>query len=57
MQEFKHGSNTVRIHGAVERDKLQAAAEQFLKKVERKRHENKKRNSQKDAQRNLVCAE
>lgn len=48
MQEFKHDSNTIRIHGNVDRDQLKRAAEEFMKKVERQRYEQKKKNLQKN---------
>lgn len=34
METFKIGNATVRIHGAVDQEKIKAATEKFLKKVE-----------------------
>lgn len=42
MTEFKFGKATVRIHGTCDHDNLKAASEAFMKKVERKKKNEKK---------------
>lgn len=46
MTEYKIGNATVRIHGSVDREKLKAATERYLKKVEaqKKIHKRRKEN-------------
>lgn len=45
MTEYKFGKATVRIHGNCDHDNLKAASENFMKKVERKRKDEKKNNA------------
>lgn len=42
MTEFKIGNAVVRIHGNPDRDKLKEATVAYLKKVERKKRNEKK---------------
>lgn len=42
MTEYKIGCAIVRIHGSCDQDNLKAATEEFVKKVERKKKNEKK---------------
>ncbi len=44
MKEIKIGSATVRIHGNVDQDRVEEATIKFMKKVERKRRNEKQEN-------------
>lgn len=48
MTTYNIGSATVRIHGNCEQSNLREASERFMKKVERKR-KNEKKNTEKTA--------
>lgn len=45
MKEFRTGNAVVRIHGTYEREKLEAATVNFMKKVTRCRKEKSKTSS------------
>lgn len=42
MNDFKHGNAIIRIHGSVDQKKLKISTETYMKKVERKRKNEKK---------------
>lgn len=44
MKEIKIGSATVRIHGNADQDRVKEATIKFMKKVERKRRNEKQKN-------------
>lgn len=39
MQEYKINNATVRIHGEADKEKIKAATERFLKRIEKKKKE------------------
>lgn len=43
MTEYKHGSAAIRIHGTYDLDTVKSATETFMKKVERKRKNERKK--------------
>lgn len=49
MEEYKIGNATVRIHGTVNKEKVETATTEFLKEVERRKKKAKKQEVEKGA--------